>query len=72
MSRTPDPIWNYFEKSAKRKKDSVKTQQHYTAKCNYCETSISGQPKRMKNHLINQCSNVLLEVKMQYSLNLKG
>ena len=30
MPCTPNSIWNYFEKSAERKKDSAGTQQHYT------------------------------------------
>lgn len=58
-------------KNLLKEKKTVGIQQHYIAKCNYCETSLSGQPKRMKKHLINQCSNVPLEVKMQFSLNLK-
>ena len=70
MTRTQDSVWNYFEKSSERKKDSSGTQQHYIATCNYCKTTLSGQPKRMKDHLSKHCSDVPLEIKEQYS-NLK-
>lgn len=72
MPRTSDPIWDHFEKSAERKKHTDGTQQHYKAKCNYCKTELSGQPKRMKDHLIKHCLNVPTEIKEQYSLNLKS
>jgi Protein of unknown function (DUF 659)/BED zinc finger len=72
MPRTSDPVWDHFEKSAERKKHTAGTQQHYIAKCNYCETELSGQPIRLKDHLSKHCLNVPTEVKEKYSLNLKS
>src|SRR6266498_3462873 len=69
MTHTSDAVWNYFKKSSERKTDSTKTkQQHFLATCNYCETTLSRQPKIMKAHLKN-CPNVPSEIKEKYSLN---
>src|SRR6266498_1033761 len=69
MTCTSDTVWNYFKKSSERKTDSIKTkQQYFLATCNYCETTLSGQPKRMKAHLKN-CPNVPSEIKEKYSPN---
>lgn len=66
MTRTLDPVWNHFKKSAERKTDQAGTKQHYIATCNFCDTIMTGQPKRMKIHLNKNCPNVPLEVKNQY------
>ncbi|CAB5193535.1 unnamed protein product [Rhizophagus irregularis] len=66
MTRTLDPVWDYFKKSTERKTDQAGTKQHYTATCNFCDTIMTGQPKRMKIHLNKNCLNVPLEVKNQY------
>ena len=69
MPRISDAVWNHFEKSSERKKTETQ-QQHFVATCKYCNTLLSGQPQRMKNHLSNYCSSVPLDVKQQY-LNLE-
>jgi Protein of unknown function (DUF 659)/BED zinc finger len=66
MPRSLDAVWNYFEKSSERKANPSGTQQHFIAICNFCKTSFSGQPKRMKLHLCKHCPNVPQEVKKQY------
>ena len=66
MTHTLDPVWNHFKKSTKRKTDQAGTKQHYIAICNFCDITMTGQPKRMKIHLSKNCSNVPLEVKNQY------
>jgi len=66
MTRTLDPVWNHFKKSTERKTDQAGTKQHYIATCNFCDTIMTGQPKRMKIHLNKNCPNVPLEVKNQY------
>jgi len=66
MTRTLDPVWNHFKKSTERKTDQAGTKQHYIATCNFCNITMTGQPKRMKIHLNKNCSNVPLEVKNQY------
>jgi hypothetical protein len=69
MPRFSDNVWDHFEKSSERKTNSITgAQQHFTATCNYCKTSLSGQPKRMKIHLSKHCSSVPSEVKEQYLL----
>ena len=66
MTHTLDPVWNHFKKSTERKTDQAGTKQHYIATCNFCDTTMTGQPKRMKIHLNKNCPNVPLEVKNQY------
>ena len=66
MTRTLDSVWNYFKKSSERKKDDTGMQQHYIATCNFCDTTMTGQPKRMKTHLNKNCPNVPPEIKEQY------
>ncbi len=69
MTCTSDTVWNYFKKSSERKTDSIKTkQQYFLATCNYCETTLSGQPKRMKAYLKN-CPNISSEIKEKYFSN---
>ena len=67
MTRISDAVWNHFKKSPERKKNiTTGVLQHFLATCNYCEITMSGQPKRMKAHLKN-CPNAPLEIKEQYS-----
>jgi hypothetical protein len=66
MTRTADPVWNYFKKSSERKQDQAGIKQHYLATCNFCNTIMTGQPKRMKTHL-NKCLNVPSDIKKQYN-----
>src|SRR4051794_18047401 len=72
MTRTLDPVWNHFKKSTERKTDQAGTKQHYIATCNFCNITMTEQPKRMKIHLNKNCSNVPLEVKNQYKNKIKN
>lgn len=66
MTRTLDPVWNYFNKSLERKTDQAGAKQHYIATCNFCDATMTGQPKRMKIHLSKNCLEVPLEIKNKY------
>jgi len=69
MTRTLDPVWNYFKKSSERRTDQAGVKQHYIATCNFCDTTMTGQPKRMKTHLNKNCPNAPPEIKNQYNEN---
>jgi hypothetical protein len=64
MTHTLDPVWNHFKKSTERRTDQAGTKQHYIVTCNFCNTIMTEQPKRIKIHLNKNYPNV--QVKNQY------
>jgi hypothetical protein len=63
MGRSKDSVWIHFEASNDRRHN--KTNNHYDAKCKYCNELVSGQPERLKNH-IKRCKNVDESIKSRY------
>ena len=63
MGRSKDSVWIHFESSSDRKHDKINN--HYDAKCRYCNELVSGQPERLKKHL-KRCRNVDESIKSRY------
>ena len=72
MTRTLDPVWNHFKKSAEGKTDQAGTKQHYIATCNFCDTIMTGQPKRMKIHLNKIVQMYQLKLKINIKIKTKN
>ncbi|CAH1768047.1 4366_t:CDS:2, partial [Entrophospora sp. SA101] len=64
IERTIEYLLHPYDEAIRQKQDEAsndrrhnKTNNHYDAKCTYCNELVSGQPERLKNH-IKRCRNV--------------